>query len=182
MIGGVGEMDREEGLKEFVALPVKAARGHKINVAKQYAKMGLIFGGLLGQDKVKVQLPEGWTVDNSPGGVWRGLIDDKGRVRARYFLSTNTGSSFIVFGHRYDHDLRPFDNYEDKTVTDVQRRLEDWFGVITDCGEEIARTEPYKSQTIEEFEQVMPEILRQRCEDYLREHFPDWEDVNAYWD
>lgn len=166
----------------LVTLPTKAARGSKINVRKQYLKMGIAPTNLLENNKCQVKLPEGWSIQKMERGAWHYLLDDKGRVRARYFFSDVTAHSFIVFGHRYDHDLRPFDNHEDKTVTDVQRRFEDWFGVITDCGEEITRTEPYKPQNIEEFEQVMPEILRKRCEEYLLEHYPKYKDVNAYWD
>lgn len=168
--------------KELVILPTKAAKGTNIKASRQYAKMGLLPGSLLEQNKVQAQLPDGWTVQKVDGGVWRILIDDKGRVRARYFLSDDTENSFIVFCCRYEHDLRPFDNYDDESVTHDQRRFNNWFGVITDCGEEIARTESYKPRTVVDYERVMPHVLQQRCEEYLREHYPEHKDVNAYWD
>ena len=176
-------MEKEENQrKEFVVLPTKAAKGINIKVSRQYAKMGLLPGALMEQNKVQAQLPDGWNVQRVDGGEWHTLVDDKGRVRARYFLSEKTEHSFIVFCCRYEFDLRPFDNYEDETVTHDQRRFKDWFGVITDCGEEIARTEPYKPQTMIEYERMMPHVLQERCEAYLQEHYPEHKDVNAYWD
>lgn len=179
MTEGMLEMDKG---KEFAVLPVKTGKGIRIDVAKQYGRMGIRQVDMLNNSKCHVGLPGGWTVQDLGRGIWRRLIDGEGRRRAMYFLADYGGGSFIVFCRRYEWDIRPFDNYEDETVTDAQRRFDEWYGVITDCGDEIARTEPYKPQTMREYERVMPNVLGRRCEEYLQKHYPEYMDVNAYWD
>jgi hypothetical protein len=54
-------------------------------------------------------------------------------------------------------------------------------GIVTDCGEIIWRSEPMSPS--EELPQYsLSDYLRPQAEEWLLNHYPDWEDPLAYWD
>ena len=69
-------------------LPKRVKRYSKDNVERtkqQYESMGISIINECDDLFWSVKLPEGWEIRETDHSMWNNLIDDKGRVRARFF-------------------------------------------------------------------------------------------------
>ena len=149
----------------------------------QYEKMGIKIIDEYDDLFWNVQLPDGWEIKATSHSMWNDLLDDKGRKRASFFYK----AAF------YDRDA--FINFETRYTTCIDHTLEyaevgydEWckspsIGYVKDCDKIIYSTEAMHSYDdyIEQEEKV-EKPLRKILDDYMAEHYPDYKDVNAYWD
>ncbi len=168
------EAQEAEGQKELInslQLPLKCNSPRGINAAEQYHKMGIkTFTGSKGDDLfLGVKLPDGWKKEATDHSMWNNLLDDKGRVRATFFYKAAfyDRDAFVNFNHRYIKttefvDVKCTNNY-------------DKFYCVKDqaTGEIIFKTEVTKEYS--------DSNLESQCIDFLKANYPDYEDLNAYW-
>ena len=167
-LGGVNpeaiENQEAEGQKELVVneqLPRKCNHPSEItNTDEQYRKMGIkTFPSSKGDDMfLGVKLPDGWKKEATDHSMWSNLVDSNGVVRATIFYK----AAF------YDRDT--FINFKTRYSTDFRIKDEGYFVVDAVTKEELFESDDSKLQG------------RAKCREFLNENYPQWEDVNAYWD
>lgn len=149
---------------------------------QQYGKMGIKIIEDYDDLFYSVELPDGWKIKPTDHSMWNEVIDDKGRTRISFFYkgAFYDRDAFSNFERRYDYAVLPFDNYESH-VTYEERLTNPWRLWITDGHKRIYSIEERSVTTTEEKWKMQVE-LDKIGEKYMVEHYPDWEDINAYWD
>lgn len=150
---------------------------------QQYERMGIKIIGINEYDDMlyNVELPEGWKIE-ATGHYWSSVTDDKGRERISFFYKGGLydRDAFCDFKHRYSFSISPFDDYK-SDVGYEGRKFMPWKLFITDSGQKIIELKELVPKTdVEYFEK--DEVLRAFGIQYLNENYPDWENINAYWD
>lgn len=155
---------------------------NNINYTKQqYEKMGIII--IDGYDDLfwNVKLPEGWEIKATDHSMWNNLFDNKGRLRADFFYKAAfyDRDAFTNFNTRFqisaDHTAPADSDYEIWKASSFQGTVRDQEKIIfsTEC---IPSTGDYLVDG-----KIKDSLLRQ-LEEYMNEHYPDYEDINSYWD
>ncbi|SCY29454.1 hypothetical protein [Ruminococcus sp. YE282] len=148
----------------------------------QYEKMGIEIVGDYDGLFWEVQLPEGWQVKATSHSMWNEIIDNKGRKRATFFYKAAfyDRDAFVNFETRFNISVEHTADYT--ADYDVWSKS-DYHGVVKDCDKIIFETEtrPYCEDLFEEDKKVIKPLTKV-LEKYMAEHYPDYKDVNAYWD
>lgn len=135
-------------------------------------KAGVKFLGIVEGDEIfqYVELPDGWQKEKTGHSMHSQLLDDKGRERATIFYKAAIydRSAHLSISRRYSYCA----DYKKEDTHDVIE------AIATDCGKEIYRTPPVTSDDHD----YPRDVARQNAEDWLREHFPDFEEASVYWD
>lgn len=161
----------------------KAAKLAKIEWTKQqYEKMGIKVIDESDELFWNVELPEGWKVEATDHSMWNNLYDDKGRERATFFYKAAfyDRDAFINFNRRYSCRKMPFDNYE-SDISYEERKFKPWKLCIMDNGKIITILEEITPSTTNEY-YAIDDRLDEIGVSYLKEHYPNYEDINAYWE
>lgn len=110
------------------------------------------------------------------------LLDNKGRKRADFFYKAAfyDRDAFINFRHRYSYEICPFDNYE-SDASYGERKFNPWTLYITDNGKKIKELQEITAATEGEYLKI-DDILSKAAENYLNTYYPEWKDINSYWD
>jgi len=156
------EQQEKQGQQELVSslqLPRKVNSPRGVNAAEQYHKMGIqVFTSSKGDDLfLGVKLPEGWKKEATEHSMWSRLLDNNGIERGSIFYKAAfyDRDSFINFNTRYHVDyVKVGETYEYA----AKDRL---------TGLELFRSENQDSNL---------------CRTFLTENYPDWEDINSYWE
>lgn len=128
-----------------------------------------------------VTLPEGWEIKATDHSMWNNLFDDKGRKRANFFYKAAfyDRDAFINFDTRFhvgvDHVADAGSDYEVWKVSDYQ-------GTVKDGEEVIFRTECMPVTGSYDGDNKVKDTLREQLERYMKENYPNYEDINAYWE
>jgi len=169
------EMQESEGQKELVSsmqLPRKCNHPHGINATEQYNKMGIkVFTSSKGDDLfMGVKLPDGWKKESTDHAMWNNLIDDKGRIRATFFYkgAFYDREAFINFRHRYSVS-------QEYVETTEKNSFPKFYCVKDNATDEII----FKTEISYEY---YDDNIRQQCVDYLKTNYPEYENLNSYWD
>ena len=148
----------------------------------QYEKMGIKVIDEYDDMFWNVQLPDGWKIEATSHPLWNDLIDDKGRKRASFFYKAAfyDRDAFINFETRYTIRV-------DHTADYAEVGYEAWcksptIGHVKDCGEIIYSTTAKDSFDDFRKQDEVEEATKEELETYMAEHYPDYKDVNAYWD
>lgn len=148
----------------------------------QYEKMGIKIIDEYDDLFWNVQLPDGWEIKATSHPKWNDLLDDKGRKRASFFYKAAfyDRDAFINVETRYrisvEHVADSSSDY------DVWRKS-DCRGYVKDCDKIIYSTKAMHSyDDYFEQEERVEKPLYKILEDHMTEHYPDYKDVNAYWD
>lgn len=172
------EQQEARGQEELVAsqqLPRKCNHPHGTNAAEQYAKMGIkVLTTSKGDDLfLGVKLPDGWKKQATEHSMWNKLIDNKGRERASFFYKAAfyDRSSFINFETRYYTTIKYLEEKNPKQDWDTARISE-----VRDRNDNsvLFSTDKYFYEDAEK--------VSYHATDWLKNKFPDWQDINAYWD
>lgn len=158
-----------------------AAKNNKEFTKQQYEKMGITILKEVDDLLYSVQLPEGWSM-SSTELYWTTVFDDKGRERITYFYKALfcDRDAFTNFSCRYGFTICPFDNYQsDASYED--RKFKPWSVYATDNGKKIELLGQITPTTDKEYYSV-DDILRKIGVKYMEENYPEWKDINAYWD
>jgi hypothetical protein len=129
-----------------------------------------------------VRLPDGREIKATSHSMWNDLLDDKGRKRASFFYKAAfyDRDAFINFETRYPTCIDHTANYE-------EAGYEKWhksptIGHIKDCEEIIYSTATKDSFEDYHIQEKIEKDIKEELETYMSEHYPDYKDVNAYWD
>jgi len=146
-----------------------------------FEKMGIGFGEDVDALFVNVTLPAGWKKVPTDHPMWSKLVDEQGRERASMFYKAAyyDRDAFICITKRFS--IEPTCGWEDDNY-----QKGTWHCVVKDCDRVI-----WKSTTVEP-EPILKELwgawydkkehLRVFGEEWLKEHYPNWEDPCAYWE
>ena len=113
--------------------------------------------------------------------MWNELIDNKGRKRASFFYKAAfyDRDAFINFNTRFhvsvDHVADPESDYDVWKASDYQGTVKDGDVVIcsTKC---VPATGSYDG------DDKVKKPLWEELENFMKEHWPDYENTDAYWD
>lgn len=174
--GGI-ELQEAGGQRDFVAsetLPVKC------NNCKPAAleAMGIVFGDLVDDLFVQVQLPEGWKKVPTDHSMWSSLLDERGRKRAAIFYKAAfyDRDAFITISRRFGLQVQPEGGWD----SDYDRETVPRICVVTDCDEIVWWSAPMSpSGDVEWFQ--LDEKLVPLGRGWLASHYPNWENALAYW-
>ena len=152
----------------------------KMNPSKEvWEKLGFSFSEIPNDDTLcQATLPDGWTIKPTDHAMWNEIFDSNNAKRGAMFYK----SSF------YDRDAHMYlesrykictkyldDNYESREV---------YFGneqeVLFIAGQIIIPEKATRQERIDAYEKE--EKLRKIAEQFANENYPDWENVQAYWD
>lgn len=155
---------------------------NNIELTKQYyEKIGIKILEAYDDLFWNVELPEGWDIKATEHAMWNDLLDDKGRRRASFFYKSSfyDRDAFINFGIRYhvgvDHIADPNEPYETWKQSDLQGTVKDGEEVIF-CTRCIKPSEDWRE------DEKNREELKKELEDYMKENYPDYQNIFAYWD
>lgn len=148
---------------------------------QQYEKMGITIVDEYDDLFYNVQLPEGWETKATDHSMWNDLLDDKGRKRANFFYKAALydRDAFINFDTRFhirvEHIADPKEDYEIWSKSDFQGQIKDGEAVIfeTEC---VKCTGNYWD------DDSIKDELRRELVAYMKEYYPEYKDINAYWD
>ena len=149
---------------------------------QQYEKMGIKVVEEYDDLFYSVELPEGWEIKATDHSMWNDVVDNNGRKRISFFYkgAFYDRDAFSNFAHRYSFSISPFDDYQ-SDVGYQERKFKPWKLFITDCGEKIEELKEIVPTTDKEYFAV-DDTFREIAKKYLNEKYPDWENINAYWD
>ena len=128
-----------------------------------------------------VKLPEGWEIRATDHTMWNELIDNKGRKRASFFYKAAfyDRDAFINFNTRFhvsvDHVADPESDYDVWKVSDYQGTVKD--GDVVICS---TRCVPVTGSY--EGDDKVKKPLWEELDKFMKEHWPDYENTDAYWD
>lgn len=149
----------------------------------QYEKMGIKIIDEYDDLFWNVQLPDGWKIEATNHSMWNSLIDNNGRERASFFYKAAfyDRDAFINFETRYttciDHTLKYAEVGYDKW------RKSPSIGYVKDCGVIIYSTASRPSfEDYFEQQKKTEKPINKELNKYMNEHYPNYKDVNAYWD
>lgn len=158
-------------------------RNNVLYTKNQYSKMGINVVDVYDDLFYTVQLPKDWEIKPTDHTMWSDVFDNKGRKRMNYFYKCAfyDRSSFVNFNTRYTVGVVPFDEYESDASYE-ERSIKPWFGVVYDCGIEIFRTtgevSPDGSVKVWDIQDNQKKLALE----FVNEKYPQWEDINSYWD
>lgn len=161
-----------EGQKSFVestTLPTKIGDKDKAILEK----CGVVFGDVVEGDDLfqYATLPDGWEKKSTDHSMWSELVDDKGRKRAGIFYK----AAFYDRGAHMSLDRRYGYSYD----YDKMKQEQIYIGIVTDGDEVIHSTKSFPQPEPDDY--VAYEKVQELAKEWLSEHYPDWEDVAAYW-
>lgn len=166
------EVEGQKELIESLQLPRVCNHPHGTNASEQYHKMGIeVFTSSKGDDLfMGVKLPEGWKKQSTDHSMWNNLIDNKGRIRATFFYKAAfyDRDAFVNFKHRYDVDREYIDTKEPNYYPKLYCVKDNATNAIL-----------FKTEITNEYEDTK---LKQECIEYLNTNYPNYKDLNAYWD
>lgn len=149
---------------------------------QQYEKMGIKVIEDYDDLFYNVELPEGWEIKATDHSMWNDVLDSKGRKRISFFYkgAFYDRDAFSNFERRYSFSILPFDEYKSDAGYQ-ERKFKPWKLFITDCGEKIKELKEMTATTDAEYFAI-DDVLKPMGAKYLDENFPNWKDINAYWD
>jgi len=195
----------QEELIESLQLPKKCNSPRGLNASEVYHKMGIkTLTGSKGDDLfIGTKLPKGWKKESTDHAMWNNLIDDEGRNRASIFYKASfyDREAFINFNCRVNYrvDRVGFHNgnYETDEEYNYISKSTPFCGMVKDfdgtvlfktdeieCEESFNYKDGKKHGYTEEYKEILSEVedrLDAECKAYLEENYPDYKDVNAYW-
>lgn len=147
----------------------------------QYEKMGIEVVDEYDDLFWNVRLPDGWEVKATDHAMWNELRDDKNRKRATFFYKAAfyDRSAFINFETRFNiqatHISDNYNDYDEWRKSDLQGTVRD--GEVIICQ---TRCVPATCDYAED--DKIKNMLYDELEVFMLEHYPEYRDINAYWD
>jgi hypothetical protein len=148
---------------------------------EQYKRMGIEIISEHDDLFWNVILPEGWEVKSTDHTMWNELVDNKGRKRANFFYKAAfyDRDAFINFNTRFhievDHIADPESDYKVWKDSDYQGTVKDGDVVICSTACVQPTGDYFKDDEIKK-------PLYEQLEAFMKEHYPNYSDINAYWE
>lgn len=166
------ELQGQWELIESQQLPKECNSPSGINAIEQYSNMGIKVLTASKDDDLflDVNLPNGWKKKATDHSMWSDLIDNKGRIRAAIFYKAAfyDRKSFINFCTRYNCGNKYYDEkIEGMNVVTA---------IVKDnaTGEILFESEKHTWCNSEQYVA--------QAKGFLKENYPYFDDINAYWD
>lgn len=148
----------------------------------KYERMGIEIVEDYDEDNLfwSVKLPEGWEIKATEHSMWNELLDDKGRRRALFFYKAAfyDRDAFINFNTRFhvsvDHVADPASDYEVWEASDYQGTVKDGNMIIYSTTRISPTGDYFKDEEVKK-------PLYEQLEIFMREHYPDYKNTEAYW-
>ena len=149
---------------------------------EQYEKMGIEIISEYDDLFWSVVLPEGWDIKATDHTMWNELLDNKGRKRATFFYKAAfyDRDAFTNFETRYKITTDHVADYD--TVGYEAWRMSDHIGLVKDGEEVIYKTACVPATGDYEKDNKIKNKLYEELEEYMKENYPNYESVQAYWD
>lgn len=176
------ENQEKRGQSDFVNSEVLPKKCNGCN-RKQLENIGIVFGKDADDIFVYVVLPNGWKKNPTDHSMWSNLVDDKGRKRASIFYKAAfyDRDAHISLDHRFSYEVRPVggwgkgdEKYWQAIVTDGNEIL--W------KGKEFGPKPDYSNRELSLKWMDEKDKMGQQAESWLKQKYPDWQNVLAYWD
>lgn len=182
--GGIPDEFRFKGITDDMEYEQRHLIVTKNNLEytkQQYEKMGIVILEEYDSLLYRVQLPEGWKLVPTGHHLWNDIFDDKGRKRISYFYKAAfwDRDAFSNFVCRYGFTIQPFDEYN-SDATYEERMFKPWRLYVTDNGEKIKLLKEVTVSTKSEYYKLEDELKNIGIQ-YMNENYPEWKDINAYW-
>ena len=148
---------------------------------QQYERMGVAIIKEYDDLFWEVILPEGWEIKETEHRMWNHLFDAKGRRRAAFFFkaSFHDRDAFINFSTRFHAGV---DHTADADADYSVWKASDYQGTVKDCDRIIFSTECVAVTGSHTGDDAVKKMLKEKVEQYMKENYPNYEDVHAYWD
>lgn len=146
----------------------------------EYEKMGIEIISEADDLFWNVKLPEGWEVKATDHSMWNEVRDDKGRKRMTFFYKAAfyDRSAFSNLQTRYlldvTHIADPDSDYDVWTASDLQGTVKDGDVIIYQT-----RCAPVTGDYSKD-DRIKDELWKE-LRAFMNEHWPEYEDVHAYW-
>ena len=167
----------KEGQTEAVKNTMMAI---KMNPKKEeWEKLGFVFTEIPGDDVLcNAQMPEGWSMKATDHSMWSEIIDNKGLKRGSMFYKAS------FYDRRAHMSLEPRYRVCVRYIDDNYTTKEIYFGNEKEKLFIAGQLYIPKDASNEEFKTKMEEEdkLKSIAFEFAKENYPDWKDVNAYWD
>ena len=147
----------------------------------QYEQMGIKIIEEHDDLFLKVELPAGWEVKATDHTMWNDLVDNNGRVRAKFFYKAAfyDRDAFINFETRYQIEathVAPWD-----AEYDVWKKS-DYHGIVKDGDKIIYETAHTPATGDYDQDRKIEESLYDEVEAYMAINYPDFKNIHAYWE
>ena len=147
----------------------------------QYEKMGIQIIDEADDLFWEVKLPYGWEIKPTEHHMWNELRDDKNRIRLKFFYKAAL----------YDRDA--FSNLQTRFQLEVTHtadpssdydiwKASDYRGTIKDGDTIICQTRCVPPTGDYEKDDKLTDELWEELRTFMKEHWPEYKDVHAYWD
>jgi hypothetical protein len=147
----------------------------------QYEKMGIEIISEADDLFWNVKLPEGWKVNATDHSMWNEVRDNNGRKRMTFFYKAAfyDRSAFSNLQTRFQldvtHTADPCSDYDVWEASDFQGTVKDGEVIIcqTKC---VPATGDYSK------DDKIKDGLWEELELFMKDHWPEYKNVHAYWD
>lgn len=148
---------------------------------QQYEKIGIIIKGEHDDLFWDVELPKGWKIEQH--GIYMScLYDEKGRIRSDFFYKAAHYDS-CAFSKLYTRFHSHVTHTATRHNTDYSVWIQsDYQGVVEDGDTIIFQTERIPVTRSFKKDDMTKEKLKKKLETFMTEHYPDYQDIHAYWD
>lgn len=187
--GGIEHRERAGQIAQSFAdtLPIEGTEG---TMRPVWESIGFVFGSAVDDLFIGVTFPAGWRKQPSEHAMWTHLIDGKGYKRGSIFYKAAFYDRCATahLNRRFSFSNQPVGGWQQATG-----KNERYIGVVRDCETIIFTTKPtdpepsFKSGN-EKSRLAWSKWLATRnskeaeARKWLVEHYPDYENVTAYWD
>jgi len=175
--GGI-EAQEAQGQKDLIEsdmLPKKCPR-------EKLERLGFEFGEDIDDLFVSCKFPKGWKKVATDHSMGSNLVDNKDRVRGMIFYKAAfyDKKADMRLTRRFRFTFEPEDAF--KSDINYQERTKlSRFARVYDEDKIVFESEPYAHESLKNDWDLQKEA-QQLANNWLQEHYPEWEDVLAYWD
>jgi hypothetical protein len=130
-----------------------------------------------------VELPKGWKKQATGHSMWNEVVDDKGRVRAKFFYKAAfyDRDAFMSGPEPRFSVRRNMNGPREEYDRAFKYQVLDGQNVLFEVTAEKLQYKEFDRDKYDQNE-ATEKSLRQQCRDWLAENYPDFENPLAYWD
>lgn len=198
--GGIEAQEKRGQIDQSFAetLPIEGTEPGKNR--EMFEKLGFVFGNPTDGIFVQAKFPAGWRKQATSHSMWSNLLDDKGRKRGMIFYKAAfyDRSAHISLNVRFTRNRIMLDAKReeifDRSTGEYAngkhgaQNVFDHF-VVTDNatneiafdGEIVSRPD-WSNRPEAEKIQAQADAAGEKCEQWLKQNYPDWKSPLAYWD
>lgn len=178
--GGIEAQEKRGQLEQAAKATLPKKGTSKPEERALFRRLGFTFGDTGDDLFVEVQFPSGWRKRPTVHAMWSDLVDNQGRVRGGIFYKAAfyDQRAHINLLTRYRVDSYVEVDVPDRRcqvqVTDLAKvvGVDIKSGAVFIAGTYAANAKDWKEQ----------DQLTAKAKAWLKEHYPDWANPEAYWD